>query len=191
MWKHINEFLNDVAAGLDLERDSLVLIATQKSGGPTVSPGSNPAKEGNIVKSVRVASEKDVSQLPALWYDTIKTDHVDFQIVQENKAGAVTVPTLVYAWQHAPFFGNCKIAVNRWVRTGSQPKWDKDLRLAGLKLRASFAKLNARVETLIVSTGGSSASYTAEVETAFKEAHKNDLHRVLILDLTKFMKAAA
>lgn len=187
MWTHINAFLNLLASELGYDRDSLVLIATRKNGGPTISPGNDPSGAGNVVSKAEVATEKDVHKLPPLWYDSIVTDHVDFQIIAKQGKGKVTIPEFLYGWQHAPFFGNCKISMNRWVRTGGvQSKWTPALKQAGLRLRAAFAREHASTMTLVVSTGASSANYTAECPDEFKTGHENKTHSIRILDLTKF-----
>lgn len=188
MWNSINAFLNLLALTFNVDRDSLVLIATEKNGGPTVSPGSDPGSQGNVVNRVEVRKESDMNDLPSLWYDSIVTNHVDFQIVSMQGKGKVQIPQFLYGWQHAPFFGNCRISMNRWVRTGGDSsKWTPALRLAGLRLRAEFASQLASTLTLVVSTGRSSAGYTAEVPEAFTKAHENSTHSLLFMDLKPFL----
>ena len=184
----IGKFLDTISEKLGYDRDSLFLLANLQVGGSTVSPnggGGNPLKIH--AKHEYTGREAYPFSGLHLFYDSLGQNYVDVQVVRKSGTGTVVIPEALYGWQHHVFPGNCRLCVNRWVRVmdSNNPKWDKDLLLAGLALRVAFAK-EASTIGLCVTTGASSNQWSAELIDKFSLTIDLPGRKIAALNVEKF-----
>lgn len=172
----INAFLDDIAEATGYPREELSFVAELRGhGSPTVGPGA--ASDSALVK--RVVAGEDT--MPNLWYDTLGSHHVDFKVIRTVGSEKTKIPTPLFSFQHAVFFGNCKICIHRWVRVHDST-WGDELRKRAFAFRKDVARA-AGVQTLVVSTGKSFSG--DEYYDEFEKSYGNSTHSIYALHLAE------
>jgi len=120
----------------ELDRKKLAVRCTRQRGGPTVSPDDGEAAE--VIAMVNSCGDGSIGVLKG-HYDTLVGDHIQFDVIHVETHGTVSIPRVLYTWQHHPFPGCCRFGINRWV---AQPDntWDSKLHEIAMRARRAVAK---------------------------------------------------
>ena len=169
MWNLINQFLNDIANGTGVKRESLSFIAELCSGGPTVYPNS---AANQVVNAVTAGDGVD---LPSGWYDNLGSNHLEYRVIHTD-GKKTKIPRVIFSFQHHTLPGNCRFSVQRWVRINDE--WPSKLQKASVNFRKAVAKVHG-CEALFISSGPSGSGKTAELFSEFDLVHKGTSGRAL------------
>lgn len=132
------------------DRKNLRVRCRRLRGGPTVAPNEGAAAQ--CIGALDSSGNGAVGVLRG-HYDTLNGDHIQFDVINDVEVEGIKIPRTIYSWQHHPFPGCCRFAVNRWVQC-FDPEWDADLHAIALRARLSVAKRYS-VTTLYVVKGPS------------------------------------
>lgn len=151
----VAQFLDAISDVMEIPREQLSVRAELRGhGAPTIQPREASA---DAIKSTYKDIGNGVNG-PKGSYDLLGSNHIDYQVIRTVGEGDVTVPLVLYSWQHHPMPGCCKFAINRWVRSNiTEPK----LNVSAFIMRRAMARKWGY--TTLFASSGPSGSASAEL----------------------------
>lgn len=173
----VAQFLDAISDVMEIPREQLSVQAELRGhGAPTIQPRE---ASGDAIKSTYVDIGNGVNG-PNGSYDQIGSNHIDYKVIRMVEDGDLTVPLVLYSWQHHPMPGCCKFAINRWVRSNIK---EPELNVSAFNMRRVMArKWNY---TTLFASSGPSGSASAELYDRYDKVFSDGSRRLYSIETTR------